>query len=348
MTRPLTISLGLTAALAVAAGIGLYLIRTGKIRVSRVTPVALEGAVLRRDSDPRKQVPIEDAVVSVTGGMSYAETKSNASGLFRVTLRPGIKPGQTVNLRFSHPDYKPLEITEYPKGQIVIARLPPEATPAVEKPNRPDVKIPDLKIKNDVRVRYSVKVQNTMTVGMLAKPFEVENRGGVPCQGKQPCSPDGKWKASIGSTTLDAEEGNELQNVRVSCIAGPCPFTQIEPAVLSGNSRYVKVSARDWSDTATFLVEAEVLHSQVADMIRYAYPVIFGPSMNFTLPPGAEGPSIEADVNGDDIVFPLGPELILSWAACSVEMSATRTRIYRCELKPGYEFVNAGGQTSTK
>ncbi|MFZ0593816.1 MAG: carboxypeptidase regulatory-like domain-containing protein [Bryobacteraceae bacterium] len=343
MTRPLKISLGLTAILAVAAGIGIYLIRTGKIRFSRVTPVALEGAVLRQDSDPRKQVPIEDAVVSVTGGMSYAETKSNASGLFRVTLRPGIKPGQTVNLRFSHPDYKPIEITEYPQGQIVIARLQPEATPAVEKPNRPDVKI-----KNDVRVRYSVKVQNTMTVGVLVKPFEVENRANVPCQGRQPCSPDGMWKASIGSTTLDAEEGNELQNVRVSCIAGPCSFTQIEPAVLSGNSRYVKVSARDWSGTATFLVEAEVIHSQVADMIRYAYPVIFGPAMNFTLPPGAEGPSIEADVNGQEIVFPLGPELILSWAACSVEMSASKTRIYRCELKPGYDFVPAGGQTSTQ
>ncbi len=343
MARPLTISLGLTAALAIAAGIGVYLIRTGKIRFSRVMPVALEGAVLRQDSDPRKQLPIEDAVVSVTGGMSYAEAKSNVSGLFRLTLRPGIKPGQTVSLRFSHPDYKPLEITEHPQGQIVIARLQPEAAPAIEKSNRPDVKI-----KTDVRVRYSVKVQNTMTIGSPTKSFEVENHANVPCQGKEPCSPDGKWKASIGSTTLDAEEGNELRNVRVSCIAGPCPFTQIEPAVLSGNSRYVKVSARDWSDTATFLVEAEVIHSQVADMIRYAYPVIFGPSMNFTLPPGAEGPSIEADVNGQEIVFPLGPQLILSWAGCSVEISATKTRIYRCELKPGYEFVPAGGPISTQ
>jgi hypothetical protein len=344
MARPLTISLGLTAALAVAAGIGVYLIRTGKIRFSRVTPVALEGAVLRKDTDPRKQVPIEDAVVSVTGGMSYAETKSNASGLFRVTLRPGIKPGQTVSLRFSHPDYKPLELTENPGDPIVIARLQPVARHAVEKPNRPDVAIKT----TDLRVRYSVKIRNTMTVGAAVKPFEVENRGGIACNGRPPCSPDGKWKASIGSTSLDAQEGNAFQNVRVSCIAGPCPFTQIEPAEFSAHSRYVKVSARDWSDTATFLVEAEVIRSQIADMIRYAYPVIVGPSINFTLPPDAEGPSIEADLDGQEIVFPLGPELILSWAACSVELSATKTRIYRCELKPGYKFVGGSGQVPTQ
>jgi hypothetical protein len=343
MTRGRKVLLSAAAALALGAGIGVYVIRSGRLRLSRPKPVSVEGAVLREDTDPRKQVPIDGVSVSVTGGMSIADTKSDASGLFHVTLRPGIIPGQTLNLRFSHVDYKPLELTLNPQGQLVIARLKPESRPAVEKPGGPDEPV-----KTDIRVRYSVKVQTTMTIGVVVKAFEVENRANVPCLGKLPCSPDGKWKANIGSVSLDAEEGNELQNPRVSCIAGPCPFTQIEPAEFSSHDRYVKVSARDWSDTATFLAEAEVLHSQVADRIQYAYPVIFGPSMNFTLPPGAEGPSIEADVKGQDIVFPLGPELILSWAACSMEVSTTKTRIYRCELKPGYKFVPTAGQPSTQ
>jgi hypothetical protein len=76
----------------------------------------------------------------------------------------------------------------------------------------------------------------------------------------------------------------------------------------------------------------------VSDMVRHSYPVIFGGSMNFTLPPGAQGPSIEAEMNGLDIVFPLGPKLILSWANCSVEFSPDQTKLYRCKLRPGFRF----------
>ena len=50
-----------------------------------------------------------------------------------------------------------------------------------------------------------------------------------------------------------------------------------------------------------------------------------------------EGPSVVADLNGEEIVFPLGPKAILSWATCSVE-TGPGPRTYRCELKPGYEF----------
>jgi hypothetical protein len=73
--------------------------------------------------------------------------------------------------------------------------------------------------------------------------------------------------------------------------------------------------------------------------------VIFDRSMNFTLPPASQGPSIEAEVNGEPIVFPLGPQLRLSWATCRLDTGGGRTdtrgdsaRLYRCELKPGYLF----------
>ena len=101
----------------------------------------------------------------------------------------------------------------------------------------------------------------------------------------------------------------------------------------------------NWGDTVTYLVEAEVAQAMVSDLVRHSYPVIFDHSMTFTLPPAAQGPSIEADVDGEPIVFPLGPQLRLSWATCRLDTGAGRTdtrgdgaRLYRCELKPGYLF----------
>jgi hypothetical protein len=67
--------------------------------------------------------------------------------------------------------------------------------------------------------------------------------------------------------------------------------------------------------------------------------------MNFTLPAAAEGPSIIAEMNGHTIVYPLGPALILSWADCTLKMNPDHTKLYRCELKPGYRFdEKAGGR----
>ena len=164
------------------------------------------------------------------------------------------------------------------------------------------------------------------------------NKGNVPCQNQSPCSPDGKWKASIGSESLDAGEGNEFRNARTSCIAGPCPFTKIEGEDLLQGGRALKVSARNWSDTTTFLLEAEVFHPMISDVVRTSYPVVFGQALNFTMPGAAEGVSIQADINGDAIIFPLGPNLYLSWADCNARVNRDQTKVYRCELKPGYRF----------
>ncbi len=88
----------------------------------------------------------------------------------------------------------------------------------------------------------------------------------------------------------------------------------------------------------TFLLEAEVVHPMTSDLVRESYPVIFGRSLNFSLPPDAEGLSIEADINGQPIVFPLGPDLLLEWAECHVAVDRDQSKTYRCELKPGYQF----------
>lgn len=323
----------LASGITVAGGIvasALLIIRQQRPVVPR--PLTITGAVLRKDSDPRKEQPIINAEVSAAAGRSSASVRTDSSGFFELTLRPGVMPGQLVTFGFRHPDYLPVDIIDIPGGQIYIIRMTPLEEEDGPKPSTRPVSI------SEIRLRYSVKATNTVNVSSAAKPFVVSNIGDIPCEGRTPCSPDGKWKATAGSIDLDAGEGNEFQNVRVSCIAGPCPFTKIEPPKPSHPARKVRVSVLNWSDPATFLVEAEVTRTMRSDMIRELYPVIFGEAMNFTLPAAAEGPSIQADLNGEAIVFPLGPELKLSWATCNLKIGASGAKVYRCELKPGYQF----------
>jgi hypothetical protein len=147
-----------------------------------------------------------------------------------------------------------------------------------------------------------------------------------------------RWKAAVGSATLDAGEGKEFRNARLSCIAGPCPFTTVESDNFSKGGRTISASVRNWSDTTTFLLEGDVFRRQVADVIRQAFPVIIDQAMNFTLPASAEGASIEAKVDGSPIVFPIGPTPTLSWANCSVRTGQDQARVFWCEIRPGFRF----------
>jgi hypothetical protein len=289
------------------------------------------GAVLAQDADPRKQAPIPNVEITASDG-AVARARSDASGYFRLILRREIWPGATVNLHFRHPDYLPLDMAGRFAGKICLARMVPRAGGQRAQAAAPEVRL------SAVRVRYEMSNLTTVNVGSMVRAFEVVNSGDVPCERRRPCSPDGKWKASARSESFDAGEGHEFRNPRVTCIAGPCPFTKIEPITFSRGGRVIRVSALDWSDTATFLFEAEVIQSMPNDAVRQLYPAIFGRNMNFTLPATAQGPSIEAELNGAPIVFPLGPDLILSWASCNMQVAADRTKQYSCELKPGYRF----------
>ena len=85
-------------------------------------------------------------------------------------------------------------------------------------------------------------------------------------------------------------------------------------------------------------MEGEVVHNTVNDMVRIAYPVTFAQAMDFTLPASAKGPSIEAEINGAVIVYPLGPTLTLPWVKCSITVVGGGAKLYRCQIMPGYRF----------
>lgn len=300
------------------------------VRWGRQKPISLLGAVLVQDSDSRKQAPIAGVIVSADG-LAVSDCQSDSSGLFTLNLRKRIRRGHPILLHFRHPQYHPLDLNDFVTNKLYIVHLVPlSSTPAAN--SQPQIRV------TNVRVRYTVRAMTEMNVGSAVKTFQVENRGGVPCNGKHPCSPDGRWKAALGSASLDAGAGNTFREVRASCIAGPCPFTRIETNNSSQGGQIMTVSARDWSDTATFLLEAEVFHPMQTQSERWSYPVIFGEGLSFTLPSAAESVSIEADLDGQTIIFPLGPSLFLSWATCNTATNPPNGKVYRCAPKPGYRF----------
>ncbi len=295
-------------------------------------PLTLTGAVMVQDADFRKQLPIANVEIRLTSGLTRGAVRSDSSGFFSLTLFKQVRTGQSITLQFRHPNYRPLDLNEVAGNQLYIVRMVPLARNAPLAPARPAVSIAN------VRVRYSTKVQTSMNIGSVAKTFEVNNSGNVPCNRGSMCSPDRKWKAAQGSVELDAGSANEFQNVRLSCIAGPCPFTKVDADNFSRGGQKISATVRDWSDPTTFLLEAEVSHTMASQTDYQSYPVIFGSALSFTLPVQAEGVSLEADEDGQTIIYPLGPDLLLSWASCTVATPKDQARVYRCELKPGYRF----------
>jgi hypothetical protein len=295
----------------------------------------IAGAVLVDDADVMKQRPLAGVQVIAENGEAMAKT--DASGWFRLKLPPssllklnGGPRNKSVSLRLTHQDYLPVETTIEANGELEVLRMKPRAT-------EEDAVGPEIPV-SDVRLRYTESAPTSADTRSALKRFEVVNEGNVPCDGRPPCSPDGKWKAAIGGTSLDAGEGDEFREARVSCVAGPCPFTRVEHDGFSQGGRIINVTVRDWSDTVNYVLEAEVARTSMTDLIRLSYPLIFGRGMNFSLPPSGEGPSIEATVGGFEAVYPIEPTLKTSWATCTVQVSRDKTKSYRCDLKPGYRF----------
>jgi hypothetical protein len=327
----------IAVAAVVLIGLLLRAHRLRSINVRRSIPI--EGAVIQREADTKKQAPIADVVITASDGVTSATTRSEASGYFRLVLQNGVLSDKPVVVSFGHPAYEPLDMnvktgTLGTPDELYVAAMVPIPPKTVAPSNRPEV------VVSNIRVRYTINSRTDTNVGSAVRTFQVVNAGNVPCDHQGPCSPDGKWKAASASASLDAGADNTFSNVRASCIAGPCPFTRIDSSGFIQGGRNISVSALNWSDTATFLMEAEVYHTAISSNVRQLYPVIFGRTLNFTLPPTQEGVSLEAEIDGSPMVFPLGPALNLSWATCTVrtDTEKEKTTVYGCELKPGYRF----------
>ena len=313
--------------LAIIALAAIFIIR--QTRPSAAT--VLTGVVLVDDQDPQKQSPIGFATVKATVGETSVSTRGDASGLFTLKLPHLFRRNVPIVLKVESTGYRARDFVVPNPNEIQVLHLV-SSSPAALRP----VAQPVL-ISKSVRVRYSEQTSITTVEGSIVKIFQVANKGNIPCDMHQPCSPDGKWKASIGSTTLEGQ-GGDFRNLRISCIAGPCPFTRVESQTPTDNGRHLKISVLNWSETTTFLVEAEVMQTHRVEVIRDAYVAVFGSSMNFSLPATAQGATIQAEVGGHEINYPLGPELILSWAVCSVKLSTDGTKQFHCDLKPEYRF----------
>ena len=318
------------AALAAIAALIAKLPISGGSRPSIREGLSIRGAVVQGDSDASKQLPISGVDVSADDNVAASATTSDSSGFFNLSLRPELRPGTRIVLKLRNSDYKPLDLNVVAGDQLYVAHMTPVRTEA-------QIRGPVVTVTG-ISVRYALEATTAVNTGSAVKTFQVVNKGNVPCDGRPPCSPGMQWKAAIGSASLDAGEGKEFRNARLSCIAGPCPFTDIETDNFSRGGRTISASVRTWSDTTTFLLEADVYRRQTSDTIRRAYPVIIDQALNFTLPPAAEGPSLEAQIDGSAIVFPLGPTPVLSWADCSVRTSQDQARIFWCSLKSGFRF----------
>jgi hypothetical protein len=326
-------------AVAAAVVVGL-LLRAHWLRSIPVhRSITIEGAVVQRDADTKKELPITGVAITASDGVKSATTRSEASGYFKLVLQKGVLSEKPVMVSFRHPSYEPLDLNVQTarlktQDELYIAAMVPVPAKTAAGPRRPE------RVVSNIRVRYTTNSRTETNVGSAVKIFQVINKGNVPCNHQSPCSPDGKWKASIESASLDAGADNSFDNIRASCIAGPCPFTRIDSSGFIHGGRNIRVSALNWSDTATFLMEAEVYHAAISSNVRELYPVIVGRTLNFTLPPTQEGVSLEAEMDGAPMVFPLGPDLNLSWATCTVRTGTDieKTTVYRCELKPDYRF----------
>jgi len=300
-------------------------------------PLVLTGAVIQKSDDARKQSPIADVVVSAGSEEGAPPVQTNTSGFFKLLLGPHVHSGQSVTLHFRNPKYAPVDLKTTVNNELYVIRMTPLQTDEQAAGAQAAGAQPAVVVSN-IQVRYSTESSADVNIGTGVTTFEVPNVGNVPCDPRGPCSSDGKWKAAIGGASLDAGPGNDYRNARVFCIAGPCPFTKVVSDNFTRGGRYISVSELNWSDTTTFLFQAEVFRHQVSDTVRQSYPVIYGRTFNFSLPSAAEGPSLEAELDKVPITFPLRPEPNLSWAACSVIMGSRYSKSYRCELRPGFKF----------
>src|SRR5580765_4860354 len=88
------------AAVAVLGAMVARLPISGWSRPTAIEPMALRGAIVQQDADPGKQLPIADVTVAADGDVATSGANSDGSGFFSLALRPEIKAGTPIVLKF--------------------------------------------------------------------------------------------------------------------------------------------------------------------------------------------------------------------------------------------------------
>src|SRR3981189_2144473 len=98
-------------AVVAAVVVGLFLRghRLRSIQVHQSMPI--EGAVVTRDPDTKKQIPVADVVITAWDGGASVTTRSDASGYFKLVLQRTLLSGEPITLSFRHLSYEPLDMT---------------------------------------------------------------------------------------------------------------------------------------------------------------------------------------------------------------------------------------------
>ena len=71
----------------------------------------IEGAVIQRDADPKKELPIAGVVITASDGVRSAATRSDAAGYFKLVLHKRVLSDLPIKVTFRHPRYEPLDLT---------------------------------------------------------------------------------------------------------------------------------------------------------------------------------------------------------------------------------------------
>src|SRR5579872_5463771 len=115
-TRRILIWIVLSLALAALAVVSFVVLP----RFIKGHPPEIAGAVLKLDSDARKQVAIPDVTITVANDLTGHIYRSDASGAFRLALPQHVRFGDFVTLHLRHSDYEPLDLTQPVADKLYI------------------------------------------------------------------------------------------------------------------------------------------------------------------------------------------------------------------------------------
>src|ERR1700761_3651927 len=169
-------------AVSAAALIGLFFfLRAHHLQeISSRLSVSVEGAVVQGESDPNKQLPINDVTVTASDGARTVVTLSDASGYFKFVLTKRVLSDQPITVTFRHPNYQPATITvptgrfETPSQLHIVPMAPVEAA-RVQKTSTTQPRPPS--VVSDIRVRYTINNRSENNIGSTTKTFQVVNKG---------------------------------------------------------------------------------------------------------------------------------------------------------------------------